>query len=635
MATKIWLDSETFSPVNIKRGVVNYTEQAKPILITYAFDDEPVQVWQEGQTIPKGLVAEIAKGTPVYAHNALFDYLALKDTLGLTLHQMRDTMAIATANHLPAGLEQFCSMLGAEFEKLSTGKALIRLFCVPNKAGERALAEQHPEKWGQFIEYAVGDVEAMREATKMCYELSDYEQKAWVLTQQMNLNGVSVNIEAAKHFIKVSDEMKHVLNTRLFELTGVGKVTQNAALLKWVNEQGVEADSLNKANLLELLGREDVPETVKQVLRIRRDGSLSSLAKYGVFVDTSHQGRIKGAYMYHGASTGRYASRGGLNLQNIPRGSGDPIATYNNLKAIPDADFYLMMYGTSLMPFSTAIRPTIEAPEGYTFVNYDYSSIENRVAPWIGDEPAHLELFRNGLDEYKDFATEIYRVPYDQVTKDMRQMAKPSVLGAVFGSGAKGLQGYYGQFGMEIEIEEAERLVRAYRNKHKGITKAWYAFGKAAMDAVVTKGRICNTNRCRLVYDGRFLRLRLPSGRVIQWFRPRIEEKRTPWGEMRPAVTVMVKPEQGNAWVRRQLIGSSIFQSVVQATARDILVEAMLRLRDKGYKLVMTTHDEIQAEVPENWNNTAEFEQLMTDPPEWGKEIPLAVEGWIGKNYRK
>lgn len=956
MADKIWLDSETYSETDLKtRGVFNYADTAFPIVITYAFDDEPVEVWEIGQPLPEKLVTEIKNGVPVYAHNALFDYMILKDVLGLKLEQMRDTMAIATANHLPANLDQMCKMLGVELGKLSSGKALIRKFCIPNKKGERVTKEDEPDKWEEFVEYAVRDVEAMRSATSMCYELSDKEQAVWVLTQQMNLTGVPVNVETSKQFIEVSDAVKERLNARLVEITGIGKVTQNAKLLQWFRDKGVDTSSLDKASVRAMLADDTLNDELKEVLLIKKHGTLSSLAKYGVFVNTAHNGRIKGAYMYHGASTGRYASRGGLNLQNIPRGSGDPITTYETLQQIHDADTYQMLYGDSLMPFSTAIRPTIEAPKGFTFVNYDYSSIENRVAPWIGGEDSHLELFRKGLDEYKDFATEVYHVPYDQVTNEMRQMSKPSVLGCfapgtevltnngwkpivsvgysdkvfdgiefvehdgvinqgrkecicvdgvwvtpdhpflvgeetwaqagelntkllksahglgaeqlsqmctqktdtvckghgarvgarknlisrryikdvvtavriavernnlkgktpytrvlislerlltltqtdftrfvdgvrtrptqstrimvgeeydnisemrcllsrtyqvwrgletylskstasttmaiiervifdllhgkssalileqiarlntkdertrcqnfggclhpvtetlarsdekfvkglarsglspsktnaevrvsetfdilncgkrhrfmirtdhgvcivhncVFGSGAKGLQGYYGQFGIEIELEEAERLVKTYRAKHAGITKAWYAFGNKAMLAVNHKGKTYSTNRCKLKFDGRYLRLQLPSGRVIQWFNPQVKEVKTPWGEYRPAVTVMVKPEQGYNWVRRALIGSSIFQSVVQATARDILVEAMMKLRDAGYKLVMTTHDEIQAEVQEDWDNTEEFERLMTEPPEWGQEIPLAVEGWVGRNYRK
>lgn len=632
---RIWLDSETRSHIDLKKaGVFNYADECEPILITYAFDDEPVEVWQIGEALPPRLTNAILDGVEVAAHNALFDYLALKDLLGLKLEQMVDTMAISTSNHLPASLDQQGKVLGAEQQK-KAGWQLIKLFCTRNKDYVFIDKSDFPDKWQEFIDYAVRDVEAMRENTKKCRELTAFEKKVWVFTQRMNMRGVPINIETAKHFKQLAKQIKQELNTKLEKLTGIKSASQTARIKQWLNEHGYEVEGVAADVVKELLSQKDLPPIVRQVLEIRQQASMTSTAKFDVFLGTANKGRIKGAYMYHGANTGRYASRGGLNLQNIPRGSEkDAISAYYHIKELSFED-YEFHYGTTIDPLSSIIRPTIEAPEGKKFVDYDYSSIENRVAPWIGGELEHLELFRNGLDEYKDFATQIYGVKYEDVTKDMRQISKSAILGSVFGAGARGLQAYYAQFGVEIALDEAQKLINIYRNTHKGIVSSWYAFGKAAMNAVKAKGRVFEAGRCKLICKDEFLRLKLPSGRVISWYAPRVEMVKAPWGDMIESITIMKQAKQGSNFIRQQLIGSSIFQSVVQATARDILVEAMLKLEDAGYQLVMTTHDEVVAEVDEDWHNEEEFERIMTTNPEWCKEIPLAVEGWVGKNYRK
>lgn len=632
--SKLWLDSETFSPVDITTGVANYTDACHPILITYAFDDGPVQVWEESQPVPDDLMLVIAKQTPVYAHNALFDYLVLKQDLKLSLEQMRDTMAIASSNHLPASLDKWGEILDINTKKQSTGKALIRFFCIPKKDGTRNMPADHPKKWQEFTSYAIDDVEAMRQATKLCRPLSDYEQSTWLMTQRMNLRGVPVNLENATRFKQLAHDIKDALNAELKQITGVASASQVAQLKKWLLEQGYPVEGLAKDVIRDLLSR-DLPPVIRRVIEIRQQASMTSPKKFDVFIETAHHGRIKGAYMYHGANTGRYASRGGLNLQNIPRGSEkNAVEAYYTI-ANCDLEAYEMLYGLTIEPLSSIIRPTIHAPKGYKFVDYDYSSIENRVAPWIGGEDSHLDLFRNGLDEYKDFATVINKVAYDDVTKDMRQMAKPAVLGAVFGSGAKGLQGYYGQYGIEITLERAQELVTAYRDKHQGIVGAWRSFAKAILTAARAPRKRITVNRCTIASDGKFLRLRLPSGRVISWYAPKIEMVKAPWGDMIQAVTVMQKDRVKPVFMRQQLIGSSVFQSVVQATARDILVHAMHGLEKAGYDINLTTHDEIVAEVLDDWDNCEEIERIMTSAPDWCKEIPLSVEGWTDYNYQK
>lgn len=632
---KLWLDSETYSeyPIN---NLIQYTNNCIPIIITYAFDDEPVQVWEEGQPLPQDLIEVIEAGTPMYSHNVLFDFLALRRFLPLKLEQMHDTMAVASSNNLPASLDKFCEALGTAQQKEKSGKALIRKFCIPNKKGDRIMPTDAPEQWAEFIHYAVMDVESMREATKRCRPLSDYEQEVWQFTQRMNLIGAPVDVEAATHFKELAHKVKDALNQELYELTGIDSASKVAQLKDWLNNNGCELEGLAKDNISEAL-RNDPEPKIKRVLEIRQQASMTSPKKFDVFIQNAFDGRLYAMFMYHGASTGRYASRGGVNLQNVPRGSQkDPIGAFHHIEGLSFED-YQFFYGNTIDPLSSLIRPTIRAPKGKKFVDLDYKSIENRVAPWIGGEMKHLELFRNNLDEYVDLAVDIYHVKYEDVTKQQRSISKSACLGNMYGAGAKGLQGYFEGYGMQLELEEAQRLVNLYRGKHQGIKKAWYAFGRTAIQAIQNKGTVFTTNRCKLVCKEGFLRLMLPSGRVISWFAPTVEERKAPWGDMVDAVIYLGKPKQGTKWVRQQLIGSSIFQSVVQATARDLLVDAMLRLEKRGWQPVMTIHDQVLAEVDEDFTEAEfeEFKTIMTTPPDWGKEIPLAVEGSMIGHYIK
>ena len=90
-------------------------------------------------------------------------------------------------------------------------------------------------------------------------------------------------------------------------------------------------------------------------------------------------------------------------------------------------------------------------------------------------------------------------------------------------------------------------------------------------------------------------------------------------------------------WKRNQLIGSSIFQSAVQGTARDFLAFAMLSLEEAGYQIINSIHDEVLLLVDEANGEAAmdDVIRIMTTPPSWAPDFPLAAEGWVGKRYRK
>ena len=268
----------------------------------------------------------------------------------------------------------------------------------------------------------------------------------------------------------------------------------------------------------------------------------------------------------------------------------------------------------------------------------DFSSIENRAASWIAGQNDKVEMFRKGLDEYKVFASKsLYRVPYEEVTKDMRQVAKSAVLGAMFGQGARGLVEYADNMGVKLTLPQSEQAVKAYREEYVRVKESWYEYEQAAVQATKVPGTAIRSGKVLFKSTKGALWLRLPSGRLICWRDPQVEAHLTPWGEMRDGVTVRNQSTFTRKWGRNKLIGSSIFQSVVQGTARDFLTEAMLRLEEDGFEMVNCIHDEILLLVPEDQGESSldRVVEVMTTPPNWAPEFPLAAEGWFGKRYRK
>ena len=288
---------------------------------------------------------------------------------------------------------------------------------------------------------------------------------------------------------------------------------------------------------------------------------------------------------------------------------------------------------------SSLVRSAIKAPLGKTFVDVDFSSIENRVGVYLAGQKDKVELFRKGLDEYKVFASEsLYRVPYEEVTKDMRQVSKSAVLGALFGQGAKGLVKYAEGMGVTLSEGQAKNAVDSYRMSYNKVKELWAQCEGAAIQAVENPGNPFRAgNKLVLKCAKNALWMQLPSGRLICWQRPELELVTTPWGQQKLGVTVHSQNTFTRQWSRNQIIGSSIFQSAVQGTARDCLAVAALRLDKAGFEMINFVHDEILMLVKEENAEASltEVMSLMNIPPDWALDLPLACEGWISKRYRK
>ena len=581
------------------------------------------------------LMQHVSKGGKIAAWNAMFEYAIWNcvcvpkyDWPELKLEQCIDTMAVAAANNVPQALEDAGQLLDAQYQKDSMGKKLIQKLCKPNKKGQ---FNDDPELLKQLFEYCAQDVRTEMAIGSVLKPLTASEQEVWELTQRINLRGVPVDYNELHNAVWAVTRAQDALDNELLALTGC-KPSERAKLLGWLNAQGADMANLTAETVSTKLVDTNLSKNVRRALELRQEGSQTSVAKYAKMMEVQREGRIRNTLVYHGASTGRWASRGGLNLQNIAR----PTISDEEIElAIPrvfnDAE-------GSMRELSSLVRSAIVAPREKTFVDVDFSSIENRVGVWLAGQEDKVALFRKGLDEYKAFAaSSLYEIPYEQVTKDQRQIAKSAVLGCMFGQGSKGLINYAQGMGVVLSEKQAQKAVRAYRTDYQRVKDFWYECEEVAVKAIAHPTEMQECSKLHFLYARDVLWMKLPSGRFICWRDPKVEEQLTPWGDKREGISVLNQNTFTRKWGRNPLIGSSIFQSAVQATARDMLAEACLLLEKNGFEVLNLIHDEVLMLVDESQADIAldNAVKLMTTPPKWARGFPLAAEGWVGKRYRK
>jgi len=638
------IDFETRSKANLPDvGLDIYANDDTTEVLCIAFGTSPdnVEVCSESQPhLVKDkslfkLLDHVRDGGKIQAWNAMFEYAIWNCVCvpkygwpPLKLEQCIDTMAIAAANNIPQALDDAGALLDAQYQKDPIGKKLIQKLCKPGRKGE---FNNDPELLKQLFEYCAQDVRTEMAIGSVLKPLTAHEQEVWYLTQRINLRGVPVAPNELQNAVLAVERAQGALDDELLALTGC-KPSERTKLLGWLNAQGADMANLTAETVAAKLTDELLSKNVRRALELRQEGSQTSVAKYAKMLEIQCEGKIRNTLVYHGASTGRWASRGGLNLQNIARPTLEDAAIE---VAIPQV--FGKGMGT-MSELSSLVRSAIKAPDGKTFVDVDFSSIENRVGVWLAGQNDKVELFRKGLDEYKAFASSsLYQVPYEEVTKEQRQIAKSAVLGCMFGQGAKGLVAYAEGMGVELNELQSQKAVNAYRTDYKRVKEFWYECQDAAVKAIEQPNEMQEASKLRFMYAKDVLWMKLPSGRFICWRDPKVEEQLTPWGDMREGITVVNQNTFTRKWGRNSLIGSSIFQSAVQATARDMLAEACLLLEKNGFEVLNLIHDEVLMLVDEHQAQTAldRVVKLMTTPPKWAKDFPLAAEGWVGKRYRK
>ena len=635
------IDFETRSHIDLAdQGLDIYSNDPTTEVLCIAFGTSPdnVHVSSPHDLYPEeDFLDHVRMGGKIQAWNAMFEYAIWNCVCvpkygwpPLKLEQCIDTMAMAAANNIPQALGDAAIFMDADHKKDTRGRLLIQKLCKPQRNGT---FNEDPAFMAELFAYCQADVRAEMAIGSVLRPLTDVEQEVWTLTQRINLRGVPVDPNELHNAVLAVVRAQDAIDNECIALTGC-KPSERAKLLDWINKMMIEPlPDLTAETVEKTLKLEHLFKPLRRALELRQEGSQTSVAKYAKMMEIQRDGKIRNTLVYHGASTGRWASRGGLNLQNIARPSLEDLEIE---VAIPRV--FNEGIGT-MQELSSLVRSAIVAPEGKTFVDVDFSSIENRVGVYLAGQKDKVELFRKGLDEYKVFASEsLYRVPYDEVTKDQRQVSKSAVLGAMFGQGAKGLVKYAGGMGVTLSEGQAKGAVDNYRASYAKVKNLWALCETAAIDAVQNPGTAFSAGqKIKMKMAKQALWMQLPSGRLICWQRPQLELLTTPWGSEKLGVTVHSQNTYTRQWGRNALIGSSLFQSAVQGTARDFLASAMLNLEINNYEIVNSIHDEVLLLVEEQNGESAmeDVIRIMTTPPSWAADFPLAAEGWISRRYKK
>jgi DNA polymerase len=300
--------------------------------------------------------------------------------------------------------------------------------------------------------------------------------------------------------------------------------------------------------------------------------------------------------------------------------------------------------GNPMEVIPSALRCAFRAPRGHAFVCADLSLIEVRVLAWLCDCQPMLEAIRADRDLYIEFATKMYRLPYDEVTKAMRQIAKPAVLQCGYGAGGgkivedangdeikTGLWGYAEAMGVSMTQEEAAEAVALYRSVYPEIPRLWYGIEDAArfmLERNEPASHSFYAGYALGLVPGKLFFVTLPSGRRLHYLRPAILGSDITYEGLNP------KTKQ---WGRRKLYGSLLVENIVQAIARDVLAVGMVRAHDAGFQIVAHTHDELLCEVStlDKRLNLTYLIDVMTQPISWADGLPIKAEGWTGEVYRK
>jgi DNA polymerase len=478
-------------------------------------------------------------------------------------------------------------------------------------------------------------VEVERAIAERLRSLSPSELAVFRLDQQINDRGITLDTSLVHACLAVVDKATDQANQRMHELTDgrVSKVSNTGRLRELLG-----AETLSKAAVKELLDTE-LSDKDREILTIRQEAGKSSTAKLKAMLEACcDDGRIRGLLLYHGASTGRWAGRL-VQPQNFPRGL-DNLSIENAIVDIynGDVDLIDMIYGPPLEVVSTLLRPCLVAAENKTLISADYSAIEARVLAWMAHEVTLTETFRTGGDVYKVMASKIYDVEPSKISKPQRQMGKMAILGCGYGMGAnKFVNACKTMAGIEIDQATAQDVVNKYRETNANIVKFWRAVEKGAHDAVATPGKVISVrdNMVRFVVKNDFLWMVLPSGRPLAYATPRLFDEPTSWGTIKPVLYFMGSNSMTKKWERQTTYGGKLVENLVQAVARDLLAEAMLRLEARGYPVVLSVHDEVVTEVDKGFGSVAELESIMCELPAWAAGCPVDAEGWIGDRYRK
>lgn len=665
------IDLETYSEVSIgKAGSYRYIldPSFEILLFAYSLDGMPVEVIDvaSGQIIPLWL--KNALKNPLYikhAYNAAFEWFALSKYLGwLPPDQWRDTMLHALYCGYPASLDAAGKAMGLpeNKKKLTTGKALIRYFCVPCKPSNangnrtRNLPKHDPDKWKLFKEYNGQDVVTEMEIDHRlsAFPVPAFVQKQWETDLQMNARGVAADMELVRGALVIGAIVKSRLMTEARQLSGLDNPNSIRQLAQWLTDatdSDAEITSVTKETVATML-KQPQPANVQRMLEIRQELGKTSTKKYDALETCiADDGRVRGLLQFYGANrTGRWAGRL-VQVQNLPRTYTHPLPPARQLVKDRNIDGLRMMYGSINDTLSQLIRTAFVATPGNVLIDADFSAIEASVISWLAGQEWRLEVFRTHGKIYEASASQMFHVPIEKIKKGnpeyaLRQRGKVAELALGYQGGVSAMRRMdVGHNLDDLSDDKVKGIVDRWRETNSMIRDLWNIVDSAAITVITNGGAqtiraettdAIITLACELdvITGTRYMTILLPSGRKLYYPSPEIGVNR--WGN--PSVSYTGQNQTTKRWERVETYGGKLVENIVQAIARDCLAIAIENLEAQGLHVVFHIHDEVVIDTPAWADEDTMLEtvtKIMTKPIPWAQMLPLNADGWVDKFFKK
>ena len=638
------IDIETYSDVSLPDcGVHRYaaSEQFEILLFAYSLNDETTQIIDlaSGEKIPDEIMEYLTDDSVIKtAYNAAFERNCINRFFGLSLKPegWRCTLVQASMLSLPLSLEGVGEALNLDKKKMSEGKDLIRYFCMPckptkaNGGRTRNLPSDALEKWKLFKTYCIRDVDVEKQIRNKLakFPIPDREQKLYCMDQRINDRGIMVDQELIGHAVACDLLYKETVTKKAYEISGLENPNSVSQLKDWLNEKGIEVDSLAKAAVEELV--ENTQGDVAEMMKLRLAMSKTSVKKYEAMErSVCPDGRVHGLLQFYGANrTGRWAGRL-VQIHNLPQNHMEDLELARSLVKEGRYDLVELLYDSTPDVLSELIRTAFVARPGCRFIVSDFSAIEARVMGYLAGEGWVMEEFRGAGKIYEQTASKMFHIPIEEITKGSpyRARGKVASLACQYG-GAEGALISMGALNF-VEEEELKGLVQSWRTANPHIVNYWYEID-GAVKAAVKERKMTKVGMVTVYYQSGMLKIALPSGRVLSYVRPRMTVNR--FGSESVSYEGI---GTNRKWTRIESYGAKFCENIVQATARDVLAEAMLRLEKKGFDIVCHIHDEVVLEVPEGASSVEEVNEIMAVCPDWCEGLPLRAAGFESPFYKK
>lgn len=602
MMREMSIDLETYSDIDISKcGAYKYAESEnfEILLFGVSVDGSPVTVYDLacGDTIPDEILAALSdENVTKWAFNAAFERICLsnwlkrhrpeyftgysipEDPAGKYLNpaSWKCSMIWSAYMGLPLSLEGVGAVLKLHDQKLKEGKDLIRYFCSPckptkaNGGRTRNLPEHDSEKWELFKKYNQRDVEVEMSIQKRLAKFPVPEQiwDEYHLDQEINDRGIMLDMTVVENAIAFDEKSKSTLMLQMQNLTGLDNPNSVVQMKEWLSDNGIEMDSLGKKEVAGFVKSSDGNTNcnITEALKLRLQLAKSSVKKYQAMQNAvCCDGRAHGMFQFYGANrSGRWAGRL-IQLQNLPQNHMSDLAEARAIVRSGDYDTLQLLYDDIPDALSQLIRTAFIARDGYKFIVSDFSAIEARVLAYLAGETWRSKVFAEGKDIYCASASQMFGVPVEKhgINGHLRQKGKIAELALGYG-GSVGALKSMGALEMGLTEEELQPLVNSWRNSNPMITAFWWDIDRA-VKTTITQRIQTEVRGIRFFYKSGMLFIKLPSGRLLSYVKPRIGENQ--YGGESVTYEGVGSTKK---WERIESYGPKFVENIVQAISRDI-----------------------------------------------------------------